>query len=69
MVELLHIATASQPQESDHIPKVIQFLLITYQVVFEDPTGLPPRRQCDHKIPLIQGASPVQAGPYRYARA
>jgi hypothetical protein len=69
MVELLHLATESQPEESDHIPDVIQDILISYQGVFEDPAKLPPKRQCDHKIPLIQGASPVQARLYHYAPA
>jgi hypothetical protein len=69
MVEPLHLAIEFQPEESDHILDVIQDILIAYQGVFEDPAELPPRRQCDHKIPLIQGASPVHARPYHYAPA
>jgi hypothetical protein len=69
MVELLHLATEFQHKEPDQISDVIQDILNAYQGVFEDPAELPPRRHCDHKIPLIQGASPVQARPYRYAPA
>jgi hypothetical protein len=37
--------------------------------VFELPKGLPPPRDCDHQIPLIPDACPVQMRPYRYAPA
>ena len=32
----------------------------------EEPKGLPPHRDNDHKIPLKDGAQPVNIGPYRY---
>jgi hypothetical protein len=35
--------------------------------VFELPKGLPPTRDCDHHIPLVLDALPVQMRPYRYA--
>ncbi|WVZ49071.1 hypothetical protein U9M48_000452 [Paspalum notatum var. saurae] len=37
--------------------------------VFEVPTELPPSRSCDHSIPLIAGAQPVNIRPYRYTPA
>jgi hypothetical protein len=40
-----------------------------YLRLFKAPSELPPRRECDHKIPLIQGATPVHARPYCYAPA
>lgn len=48
------------------IPK-IQQLLHQFSHVFEPITSLPPSRRCDHTIPLIQGARPVNIRPYRYA--
>jgi hypothetical protein len=30
---------------------------------------MPPTRDCDHQIPLLHGARPVQMRPYRYAPA
>jgi hypothetical protein len=44
-------------------------MLQQFQAVFASPSDLPPRRTCDHTIPLIPGATPVQARPYRYTPA
>lgn len=30
------------------------------------PNSLPPKRACDHTIPLIEGATPVNIRAYRY---
>ncbi|XP_078435645.1 uncharacterized protein LOC144706521 [Wolffia australiana] len=38
-----------------------------YPYVFEQPTELPPFRDCDHRIHLVPGASPVNKKPYRYS--
>jgi hypothetical protein len=35
-----------------------------FSSVFDEPTYLPPRRQYDHRIPLIPGAKPVSLRPY-----
>jgi hypothetical protein len=35
--------------------------------VFAASSELPPRRSCDHKIPLLPRAAPVHVRPYRYA--
>jgi len=40
-------------------------LLDHFSSVFETPSGLPPRRQYDHQIPLLPGARPVSMRPYR----
>lgn len=37
--------------------------------MFQVPTELPPSRACDHSIPLIPGATPVNVRPYRFAPA
>ena len=34
--------------------------------MFQEPQGLPPVRECDHTIPLIPGAQPVNVRPYHY---
>jgi hypothetical protein len=49
------------------LPEELQQLLAEYQQLFEFPTELPPRRGCDHHIPLIPGASPVRSRPYRHS--
>jgi len=55
-----HLATA-------HLPVAVQDLLSEFAQLFEPVSGLPPRRDCDHAIPLIPGAHPVAVRPYRYA--
>jgi hypothetical protein len=69
MVELLQLSSEEQVSKADTIPECIQVVLQEFQSVFATPTRLPPRRSCDHTIPLIEGAQPVQARPYRYALA
>jgi hypothetical protein len=59
---LLHDSTDSPVQ----LPVEVTQILKQFQSVFEEPVGLPPRRLCDHSIPLIPGAQPVNKKPYRY---
>lgn len=49
-----------------HIPKA-HALLDKFSTVFEEPKGLPPRRDYDHIIRLIPGARLVAIRPYRVA--
>ena len=35
--------------------------------MFAEPTGLPPRRSCDHTIPLLPGAQTFNIRPYRHS--
>jgi hypothetical protein len=39
--------------------------LQSYAELFEEPKELPPSRSCNHSIPLVQGAQPVNIRPYR----
>lgn len=55
--------------EDVSIPPEVQLLLDEFVVLFQPPTELPPSRPCDHSIPLVAGAAPVQVRPYRYAPA
>jgi hypothetical protein len=48
------------------IPEDIAALLAEFPSVFEVPHSLPPKRACDHAIPLISGATPVNIRAYRY---
>uniref|UniRef100_A0ACD5Y6A6 Uncharacterized protein n=1 Tax=Avena sativa TaxID=4498 RepID=A0ACD5Y6A6_AVESA len=58
VVELQLIqSTIAQPEK---LPDDLQRLLDQFPEVFSLPTALPPRRACDHKIPLIEGARPVK---------
>jgi hypothetical protein len=43
----------------------IENLLQQYGDVFAEPTDLPPARDCDHRIPLVENATPPQVRPYR----
>lgn len=56
-----------QGQDPVKLPEEIQALLDNFSDVFSAPTQLPPCRDCDHKIPLIAGAQPVNIRPYRYS--
>uniref|UniRef100_A0A453CXS6 Uncharacterized protein n=1 Tax=Aegilops tauschii subsp. strangulata TaxID=200361 RepID=A0A453CXS6_AEGTS len=47
-------------------PPELQHLLVEFEDVFGEPSGLPPRRACDHTIPLVPGAQPVNIRPYRH---
>jgi hypothetical protein len=51
------------------LPGAIKDLIQQFPSVFEIPKGMPPTRDCDHQIPLLPGARPVQMRPYRYAPA
>jgi len=52
--------------EESTLPGQAVDLLEKYQILFEEPTELPPPRQFDHAIPLLPGAKPVNLRPYRY---
>lgn len=51
------------------VPAEVQALVDQFAGLFEEPSSLPPSRACDHAIPLIPGARPVNVWPYRYPPA
>lgn len=55
--------------ESVDTPPEVQAILQEFAAVFAEPSGLPPPRACDHSIPLLEGAAPVNIRPYRVAPA
>lgn len=66
VVELCVLNTATAPMTQSVLHPQIHDILIQFATVFEDPTELPPSRECDHTIPLIPGAQPISVKPYRY---
>ncbi|CAN6583033.1 unnamed protein product [Malus baccata var. baccata] len=44
----------------------LQQLLTRFEAIFALPTKLPPQRNHDHHIPLVQGAKPPSIRPYHY---
>jgi hypothetical protein len=52
---------------ADTVPAAVQAVIQDFEGLFQEPSGLPPQRPFDHKIPLIFGAQPVNARPYKYA--
>jgi hypothetical protein len=43
----------------------IQKILHQFEDVFQIPKGLPPKRDCDHRIVLKEGSNPPNIRPYR----
>ena len=48
------------------IPAYLQKVLQEFGGVFKEPDQLPPWRDHDYKIQLVEGAKPVNIRPYRY---
>lgn len=53
------------PNATDKHNPLLQRILDKYEDVFAEPKELPPHRDLDHAIPLIEGAAPPQMRPYR----
>jgi hypothetical protein len=64
--QLLAADLSNTPSEIPALPTEISKLLLQFPEVFKIPDSLPPKRSCDHTIPLITGASPVNIRAYRY---
>lgn len=59
----------TQLQFPPDMPDTMQQLLVKYKMIFAVPSGLPPSRECDHRIPLRPHTEPVKVRPYRYAHS
>ncbi|XP_042030060.1 uncharacterized protein LOC121776994 [Salvia splendens] len=55
--------SVDSPQDT---PPTVQAVLERFRPVFEVPTGMPPRREYDHRIHLLPNSKPVNVRPYRY---
>ena len=58
-------STKESPTPSSWVPE-IEELLKNYSQLFEEPRGLPPIRETDHHIPLLEGSNSVNVRPYKY---
>lgn len=61
------VDAANQTSSEEELPEGVFDLLIQYKHLFAEPTGLPPTRVADHRIPLVPGAQPVKVRPYKYS--
>lgn len=66
VIEVLMVSPTVSDTTQSMIHPQVQSLLQQFESVFADPTGLPPTRECDHTIPLVEGAQPVVVKAYRY---
>ncbi|CAD6260028.1 unnamed protein product [Miscanthus lutarioriparius] len=64
--KLLSVEVQSNVKQSVAFPSDIQQILDAFPTVFTVPDSLPPKRACDHAIPLVSGATPVNIRAYRY---
>ncbi|GAU25313.1 hypothetical protein TSUD_375770, partial [Trifolium subterraneum] len=67
--ELWGIETKGVEEESILTPtqqKQLGDMLLRYDQVFQEPTGLPPRRNKEHAINLVENYGAVNIRPYRY---
>ena len=63
---LLMSPTTPEADPSSGIDPKLYELLTEFSVVFEEPKGLPPKRDSDHRIEIVPGAEPTNVSPYRY---
>jgi hypothetical protein len=42
-------------------------LIREFEIIFEEPSELPPSRAYDHAITLLPNATPINCRPYRYS--
>jgi hypothetical protein len=61
------VVTKHAEEVATPTPPIIAEVLQEFQDIFTAPTILPPHRVYDHTIPLVLGAVPVNARPYRYS--
>lgn len=66
-MELKHVDKKSETEEV--IPQLMVNKLLSYESVFQKPTGLPPVRGSEHAIKLKDNTEPVSVRPYRYPHA
>ena len=68
IIQLFNITSDHLTEQAPPLPPLVQELLVEFQDLFAEPSSLPPRRDCDHTIPLVPGAQPVSVRQYRYSQ-
>ena len=66
VIQLLATEVSDSPAAPNELPPDISALLAEFPQVFTVPSTLPPKRACDHAIPLVSGATPMNIRAYRY---
>jgi hypothetical protein len=66
VIQLLTVAATEQEPTISQLPADIQALLAEFPSALTVPSSLPPKRACDHTIPLIEGATLVNIRAYHY---
>ena len=64
--QIVAVENTDTPGAEAALPPKISALLAEFAAVFTVPSSLPPKHSCDHAIPLISGATPVNIRAYRY---
>ena len=63
--DTLVLVNAVTEQESEVVDPAVEELKSKFKEIFEPLANLPPKRNHDHAIELIEGAEPIAASPYR----
>jgi hypothetical protein len=68
VLQVVSMTSSDTEHFADISPQISQ-LLEEFPDITKPPVSLPPKRYCDHEIPLVEGARPVSVRPYRYPPA
>lgn len=63
---IMDILAEHAPAETS-VPPSVCVVLDDFADVFAEPRGLPPHRQYDHAVTLVDNARPANSRPYRYS--
>lgn len=67
VAHIIHLSRVDHAQSIDTMPEDVHQLIQQHSHLFREPTSLPPQRNFDHTILLIEGVKPVNVKPYRYS--
>lgn len=67
LLELTALFESQGKQDNETHASALQPTLTRYKQIFELPKGLPPTRNMQHAITLLEGTTPINSRPYRYS--